>query len=159
MKRAIPEGCHAITPHITVANGDQAIEFYKRAFGAEELSRMAGPGGKGILHAELKIGDSVIFLADEVDGMGARAPQSVGGTTITLHLYVNDVDASFARALAAGAQVRMPVSDMFWGDRYGMLSDPFGHLWSLATHVEDVRPEEVRRRAERFFAKSAKTPA
>jgi uncharacterized glyoxalase superfamily protein PhnB len=120
---------------------------------------MAGPGGKGILHAELKIGDSVIFLADEVDGMGARAPQSVGGTTITLHLYVNDVDASFARALAAGAQVRMPVSDMFWGDRYGMLSDPFGHLWSLATHVEDVRPEEVRRRAELFFAKSAKTPA
>ena len=122
-----------------------AIEFYKKAFGAEEIARMPGPKGS-VMHAEIQIGDSRIMLNDEFPDFGKMGPASIGGTPITIHLYVNDVDALFDRAVKAGATARMPVADMFWGDRYGQIEDPFGHHWSIATHKEDVSPEECMRR-------------
>ncbi len=155
--KSIPEGYHTLTPYLVVRGASQAIEFYKRAFGAEELMRMPGPDGKSIMHADLRIGDSRIFLSDEFPDMGCRSPQSLGGTASSLHLYVEDVDAAFKRAVEAGAQVRMPVADMFWGDRYGKLLDPFGHEWGMATHKEDLTPEEIRERANAFFAQMAKS--
>ena len=154
--KAIPEGYHTITPHLSVRGAARAIEFYKRAFGAKEQMRMPGPDGKSVMHAELKIGDSIVFLNDEVPGMGCRSPQSLGGTSGALHLYVEDVDGAFNRAVAAGAQVRMPVSDMFWGDRYGKIIDPFGHEWGIGTHKEDLTPEEIRKRGEAFFKQMPK---
>jgi len=154
--KAVPEGCHTVTPYLTVRGADRAIEFYKKAFGAKELMRMPGPGGKSIMHAEIKIGDSRIFLSDEFPEMGSRSPQSLGGTANSLHLYVEDVDAAFKKAIAAGAKVQMPVADMFWGDRYGKLIDPFGHEWGLATHKEDLTPREIRKRADDFFTQMAK---
>ena len=155
-EKPIPEGYHAITPYITVKDGNRAIEFYKRAFGAEEIMRMPRPDGRGIMHAELKIGDSRLFLGDEMPDGKCRSPESLGGTAVGIFLYVEDVDAVFERAKSAGAEVRMPVADMFWGDRFGTLADPFGHEWSLATHIEDVTPEQMRERAEAFFAQMAK---
>lgn len=155
--KAVPEGCHTVTPHLAVRGADRAIEFYKKAFGAEELMRMPTPDGKTLMHAELRIGDSRIFLSDEFPDMGCRSPQSLGGATSALHLYVEDVDAAFNRAVAAGAQVRMAVADMFWGDRYGKVVDPFGHEWGMATHKEDLTPEEIRKRADAFFAQMAKS--
>jgi uncharacterized glyoxalase superfamily protein PhnB len=155
--KAIPEGCHTVTPYLMVRGADRAIEFYKRAFGAEELMRMPGPDGRTIMHAELKIGDSRVYLSEEAPEMGCRSPQSLGGTAIALHLYVEDVDVAFKQAVAAGAQVRMPVADMFWGDRYGKLVDPFGHEWGMATHKEDVTLQEIGKRAEVFFAHMAKS--
>lgn len=154
--KAIPEGYHTITPHLTVRGADRAIEFYKRAFGAQELTRMPGPDGKGVIHAEIKIGDSIVFLNDELPDMGSRSPQSLGGIASMLHLYVEDVDAAFKLAVEAGAQVRMPVADMFWGDRYGKLIDPFGHEWGMGTHKEDLTPEEIEKRAQAFFAQMPK---
>lgn len=154
--KAIPEGYHTITPHLTVRGADRAIEFYKRAFGAQELSRMPGPDGKGVIHAEIKIGDSIVFLNDELPDMGSRSPQSLGGIASMLHLYVEDVDAAFKLAVEAGAQVRMPVADMFWGDRYAKVIDPFGHEWGLGTHKEDLTPEEIEKRAQAFFAQMPK---
>ena len=154
--KAVPEGCHTVTPYLTVRGADRAIEFYKKAFGAKELMRMPGLGGKSIMHAEIKIGDSRIFLSDEFPEMGSRSPQSLGGTANSLHLYVEDVDAAFKKAIAAGAKVQMPVADMFWGDRYGKLIDPFGHEWGLATHKEDLTPREIRKRADAFFTQMAK---
>ena len=157
--KAVPDGYHTLTPHLVVKGASEAIEFYKKAFGAEEIGRVPGPDGKTLMHAELKIGDSRLFLVDEwlffVDEfpeMQCRGPQSVGGTPVTIHMYVEDVDAAFKRAVAAGAQVRMPLEDMFWGDRYGVLADPFGHAWSLATHKEDLKPEEIAARAQRAFS-------
>ena len=144
--QAIPDGYHTITPHLVIRGAAKAIDFYKRAFGAQELMRMAMPDGKLIMHAELQIGDSRLFLADEFRGGECRSPQSLGGTSIELFLYVRDVDAAFAKAVAAGAKVTMPLADMFWGDRYGRLADPFGHEWSLATHKEDVSPQDIARR-------------
>lgn len=155
--KPIPQGYHAVTPQLTVQGAEQAIAFYKKAFGAGELLRMTGPGGRGIMHAELKIGDSVVFLADESPGGGTRSPGSLGGATGSLYVYVKDVDAAFKRAVAAGARVKMPVADMFWGDRFGSVVDPFGHEWGLATHREDLTPREVRKRAEAFFAQMAQT--
>ena len=154
--KAIPEGYHTITPHLTVRGADRAIEFYKRAFGAQELTRMPGPDGKGVIHAEIKIGDSIVFLNDELPDMRSRSPQSLGGIASMLHLYVEDVDAAFKLAVEAGAQVRMPVADMFWGDRYGKVIDPFGHEWGLGTHKEDLTPEEIEKRAQAFFAQMPK---
>lgn len=151
MPAKIPEGFHTITPGLTVRDAAKAIDFYRRAFGAVELYRMSAPGGK-IGHAELKIGDSIIMLSDEFP-MGARSPQSVGGTTVTLHLYVQDVDAAFKQAIGAGAKEDMPPTDMFWGDRYGKLTDPFGHSWGLATHVKDVSPEEMQKGADEAFSR------
>lgn len=155
---AVPAGFHTITPGLSVRNAAKAIDFYKRAFGAEELMRSPGPDGKSILHAEIKIGDSVIFLADEYPDMGPRAPETLGGTTAGLYLYVEDVDKAFDRAVKAGAKALMPVADMFWGDRYGRVADPFGHEWGLATHKEDLTPAEISKRAEAFFSQMAKSP-
>ena len=153
--KSIPEGYHTITPHLVVRGAGRAIEFYKRALGAEELMRMPGPDGKSIMHAELRIGDSIVFLSDEFPDMGCRSPQSLGGTATALHLYVEDVDAAFKRAVEAGATVRMPVADMFWGDRYAKIADPFGHEWGMGTHKEDLTPDEIRKRGEAFFANMA----
>jgi len=150
----IPEGFHTVTPHLVIKGAAAAIDFYKRAFGAQVVNRMDGPGGS-VGHAELKIGDSIIFLADEFPGGPCKSPQSLGGTTATLHLYVPDVDASFKQAVSAGGRETMPVTDMFWGDRFGQLQDPFGHTWSIATRKEEVSPQEMEKRAQAFWAQMA----
>ncbi|MBI1917191.1 MAG: VOC family protein [Planctomycetes bacterium] len=150
--KPIPEGHHAVTPYLMVAGADQAIAFYKKAFGAVEVGRMTVPGGHDIMHAALKFGDSFLFLADVCPGMGGSDPAALGGTPVGIHLYVENVDAVFDRAVAAGATVKMPPADMFWGDRFAKLTDPFGHDWSLATHVEDVSHEEMVRRSAALFA-------
>ena len=144
--KPIPEGYHTATPYLIIKGAADAIEFYKKAFGATELMRMPGPDGK-IGHAEIKIGDSPIMLADEAPEMNARSPQSFGGSPISILLYVEDVDAVFNRAVAAGAKVERPVTDQFYGDRIGGLTDPFGHAWYISTHREDVSPEEMKKRA------------
>lgn len=148
----IPEGFHTLTPHLVVRDAAEAIAFYKRAFNAEEFSRMPGPDGCSIMHADLRIGSSHVFLCDEFPEMGAKSPQTLGGTPVTLHMYVEDVDTIFRQAVAAGAQVVMPLRDQFWGDRYGVLSDPYGHAWSIASHVEDLSPEQMQKRAAAAFA-------
>ena len=150
--KPIPDGYHTLTPYLRVRDGVKAIEFYKRAFGAEEIMRMPGPDGKGVMHAELRIGDSPVMLGEEMKEWGALCPESLGGTGGGIHMYVPDVDAAMARAEAAGGKVTMPVADQFWGDRYGKLQDPFGHEWSLATHKEDPTPEEMDRRMKAMFA-------
>jgi uncharacterized glyoxalase superfamily protein PhnB len=147
----IPEGFRTLTPHLIIQNAGAAIEFYKRAFGAEELLRMNGPDGKSVMHAEIRIGDSAVMIAEEYPQMGCRGPKAIGGSPVTLHLYVPDVDAAMKRAAGAGAEITMPVADMFWGDRYGKLKDPFGHEWSIATHKEDLTPEQCAERANKFF--------
>jgi PhnB protein len=144
--KPIPDGYHTATPYLIVKGAAEAIEFYKKAFGATELMRMPQPGGK-IGHAEIKIGDSPIMLADESPDVGARSPQSIGGSPVSIMLYVEDVDRIFSQAVAAGAKVKRPVADQFYGDRTGGIEDPFGHLWYIATHKEDVSPEEMRKRA------------
>ncbi len=142
--QAIPDGMRSLTPHLVCAGAAQAIEFYKKAFGAEEMGRVAAPDGSGkLMHAHLRIGDSALMLVDESPEWNSVGPLMLKGSPVTIHHYVTDVDAAFERAVSAGATVRMPVSDMFWGDRYGVLSDPFGHLWALATHVRDVSPEDM----------------
>ncbi len=141
----VPEGFHTVTPHLVVRDAAKAIEFYEKAFGAVERYRMPGPGGV-VMHAELSLGDSIIMLGEEAPQMGATSPQTIGGSPVSLLIYVKDVDASFARADQAGCTVQMPPTDMFWGDRYGKLVDPFGHQWALATHKEDVSPEEMVKR-------------
>ncbi len=153
-KTPIPKGYHTITPSLTVRNAAQAIDFYKKALGAEVLVRMDNPDGK-VGHAELKIGDSVLFLGDEMPGMGNKAPQTLGGTTGGMFLYVEDVDRSYATALAAGGKTVMPVTDMFWGDRYGTFLDPFGHTWGIATHTQDMTAEEIEEGAKQFHAEMA----
>jgi PhnB protein len=140
--KPIPDGMHTLIPHLVCANAAAAIEFYKKAFGAVEEFRLPGPGGK-LMHARLRIGSSALMLVDEWPEMGALGPKALKGSAVTIHFYVNDVDAAVARAVAAGAVAMMPVADMFWGDRYGQLRDPFGHLWSLATHLRDLSPEEI----------------
>ncbi len=149
---AIPAGFYTITPHIVVKDASKAIEFYKNAFGAEEIARMPMPDGSKLMHAEIKIGNSMLMLADEFPEMNCLSPASVGNTSVTIHLYVEDADAAFNRAVEAGATVRMPVADMFWGDRYGMLTDPFGHSWSIATHKSEPTPEEMQAAAEKAFS-------
>jgi PhnB protein len=142
--KAIPTGYHTLTPYMTVRDALRAIEFYKQAFGATERGVMKGPDGK-VMHAELKIGDSIVMLGEESPAYGALSPLSIGGSGLGLHIYVEDVDSAFDRAVKAGAKAEMPVSDMFWGDRYGKLVDPFGHKWSIATHKADLSPEEMER--------------
>jgi PhnB protein len=154
----IPEGHHAVTPHLVLNDAAAAIEFYKNAFGAAEVMRMPGPDGKSVAHAELTIGDSFLFLADQWPGTSLGPPSQFGGTTVSIHLYVQDCDALFNRAVAAGAQVVMPPMNMFWGDRFAKLTDPFGHSWSIATHVEDVSPEDCARRADEAFKAMAQCP-
>ncbi len=152
--KPIPAGFHTVTPYLVVHDAAAAIDFYKRAFGMKEVSRMQTPQGK-IGHAELKIGDSTIMLADEMPQMSTRSPQSLGGSTGGIFLYVENVDAAFQQATSAGAEIIMPLADMFWGDRYGQVKDPFGQVWSLATHKEDVAPEEAARRGREAMAKAA----
>jgi PhnB protein len=150
----IPHGFHTVTPSLIVRNAPDAIEFYKKALGAEERVRMGTPDGK-VGHCELKIGDSIIFVADENPGMNCKSPQTLGGTASNLFLYVEDVDKAFQRAVDAGGQVTMPVADMFWGDRFGTFVDPSGHSWGLSTHTEDLSPQEIEERAKTFYAKMA----
>jgi PhnB protein len=153
--KPIPEGFHTVTPALVVRDAVKAIDFYKKAFGAQELVRMPSPDGK-IMHAELKIGDSIIFLSDEMPMPGSvKSPQSLGGSTCTLNVYVPNVDDVFKQAIAAGGKESMPVADQFWGDRYGTLVDPFGYSWGIATHKEDLSPAEMRERSQQFFARMA----
>ena len=142
MAKPIPENYHALTPSLAVENAAQAIEFYKRAFGAKERGRMPGPGGM-IAHAELEIGDSLVMLSDALPQSTTRPPSELSGTSASIFMYVDDVDAVVKRAVDAGATIEMEVADQFWGDRFGSVQDPFGHLWSIATHVEDVPPEDA----------------
>jgi uncharacterized glyoxalase superfamily protein PhnB len=156
MTKPIPEGYHTITPTFAFKNTRKAIEFYKKAFGATEKYVMPGPDGQGVMHAELKIGDSTIMLGDENPEYSCKSAETLGGSPISLYLYVKDVDAAFERAVSAGGTSQMPVQDMFWGDRVGTFLDPFGHRWSLATHVADVSPEEMARGAEAMCAGAGK---
>ena len=148
----IPDGYHTVTPHIIVKDAAKAIDFYTKAFGATENFRMPGPDGKSVMHAEIKIGNSHVMLAEENPDWQCKGPTLLGGTPVTIHLYVNDADAAFKKAVDAGAEATMPVDTMFWGDRYGKVTDPFGHVWSVATHIEDVPPEEMGKRMEAMFA-------
>ncbi len=149
--KPVPEGYHTVSPYLAVDDAARAIEFYERALGAKEASRMAAPGGK-IAHAELEIGDSRIMLSDPFPGTSTSPPGELGGTSASVFLYVEDVDAVVQRAVDAGATLTMEVSDQFWGDRFGAFRDPFGHVWSVATHVEDVAPEEMAERAKTAMA-------
>ena len=155
MAKKIPEGFHTITPHLIVKGAAEAIEFYKRAFGAEARGIHHGPGNS-VMHAEIKIGDSFVMLNDEFPDYGAVGPKSRGGTSTALHIYTEDADALFNRATAAGATVTMPLADQFWGDRYGQVEDPFGHRWSIATHKEDLSDEEMQKRGQQAMAEMAK---
>jgi PhnB protein len=150
-KTPIPKGYHTVTPTLTVRNAADAIEFYKKALDAEEVMRFEGPDGK-ITHAEIKIGDSVVFLGDEMPAMGVKSPQTLGGASGSLYLYVEDVDKSFQRAINAGGKEKMPVTDMFWGDRFGQFVDPYGHAWGISTHKEDLSQQEMSVRAKDFYA-------
>ena len=148
----IPAGYHTLTPYLVVNGAARALEFYKQAFGATEVARMPGPGGK-IMHAEIKIGDSHLMLADEFPEMDARSPQTIGGTPVGLMLYFEDADAVFARAVSAGAKVLRPVQDQFYGDRSGTVADPFEHKWTISTHKEDLSMEEIQKRAAALIVK------
>jgi PhnB protein len=149
--KPIPEGYHTVSPYLAVEDASAAIEYYKRAFGAKERVRMDAPGGK-IGHAELEIGDSVIMLSDPFPQSSTKPPKELGGTSVNVFLYVEDVDEVVKQAVDAGAKVTMEVADQFWGDRFGSMEDPFGHSWSIATHVEDVPPEEIEERAKKAMA-------
>jgi PhnB protein len=152
--KPIPEGYHSITPYLFVRSAASAIDFYKNAFGATEIVRMVGPNGK-IMHAELRIGDSIVMLADENPPTGVMSPQTVGGFSVGLHLYVENVDAVIQKAVENGAKPLRPIKNQFYGDRSGSLLDPFGHMWSVATHVEDVSPEEMRKRMTAAMSQTA----
>ncbi len=149
----IPPGGRSVTPYLVVRGAQAAIDFYRKAFGAEEVFRMASPDGQMIMHAEFRIGDSNVMICDEMPQMQRLvSPQSLNGTTVRIHLYLADVDSVFERAVAAGAKVSMPLSDMFWGDRMGKVTDPYGHEWSLATHKKDMTPEEVQKGMKAYLS-------
>jgi PhnB protein len=150
MAQPIPEGTHTVTPYLCVRGAAQAMEFYQRALGAQEIMRMPGPGGK-LMHCEFQIGDSRVYMSDEVGGR-VRSPRALKGSTVGLHVYVPDCDALFNRAVGAGCKVVMPLMDMFWGDRFGQIADPYGHVWTISTHVEDVPFEEMGQRAAAAMA-------
>jgi uncharacterized glyoxalase superfamily protein PhnB len=156
--KPIPDGYHAVTPSLTVKDGAKAIEFYTKAFGAQERMRIPGPDGR-LMHAELQVGDSIVMLGEEMPEMGCKEPASVGAVSSSLYLYVPDVDAAFNRAVQAGAKALMPPADMFWGDRFGTVEDPSGHRWGLATHKEDPTPAEMEKRKKEFLASMAKPKA
>jgi PhnB protein len=157
--KVIPESYHSINTYLVVRNAPKAIEFYKKAFGAEERFRMHGPDGKTIMHADLKLGDSVFMLTEESKEMKAQSPESIGGSPVSMYVYVKDVDATFNKAVSEGAMVLMPVKDQFYGDRSGYLRDPFGHLWSIATHKKDLSPDELRKAGEAFLEEMSKMKA
>ena len=152
--KPVTDGYHTVTPHLVVRDAAKAIEFYKKAFGAKEAFRMPGPDGK-LMHAEIQIGDSMVMLSDEFPEYGSKSPQALGGSPVNILLYVENADKVFQQAVAAGATVTMPLADQFWGDRYGKLADPFGHQWSVATHIEDVAPEEMAKRAAKAMGQSS----
>jgi PhnB protein len=154
----IPNGYHTATPYLILKDAARGLEFYKSVFDAKEIMRMPTPSGR-IAHAEIRIGDSHIMLADEVPAMGYHAPQSLGGTPVFLMIYVDDVDAVFAHAVAAGALIERPVQNQFYGDRSGTVKDPFGHVWTIATHIEDVSPEEMSRRSQDYMKRCAQQEA
>jgi PhnB protein len=142
--KAIPQGMHSVTPHLVCAGAAEALEFYKKAFGAVEMFRMPAADGK-IVHASFKIGDSMVMLADEFPNHGSFGPKALKGTPVVLHVYVEDADAFVKRAADAGAKITMPVTEMFWGDRYGQVEDPYGHRWAVATHIKDMTPDEIKK--------------
>lgn len=150
---AIPKGLHTVTPSLVIADAARAIQFYKKALGAEEVKRFEGPDGK-IVHAEIRIGDSVLMLGDEMPEMGAQGPEARGGTSVSFFIYGDNVDAAWKRAVDAGAKEVVPLADQFWGDRTGCLVDPFGHQWWLAQQMQQLSPEELQRNAEAFFAQT-----
>jgi len=150
--KAVPEGAHTVTPALVVRGAEKAIAFYKQAFGATESCRMICPSTQKVAHAELMIGNSRVYLGDEFTDMGVNSPQTVGGSPVTIHLSVEDADAVASQAVEAGATLVMPVAEMFWGDRYGKLTDPFGHNWSVSTHVEDLTAEQIEERMASAFA-------
>ena len=154
MTKPIPEGFHTVTPSLVVSNAKEAIEFYKKAFDAKEIYQMPAPDGK-IMHAMIQIGDSFVMMSDEFPAMGAKSPTSIGGTAVTHHLYVEDADKTFNQAVEAGAKVTMPIMDAFWGDRFGTITDPYGHSWAIATHQKDLSPEEMKKAGEEFCANMA----
>jgi PhnB protein len=154
MPQPIPEGYHTITPYLAVDDASEAIDFYERAFGAKERVRMAGPGNS-VMHAELEIGDSLVMLSDPFPQASTKTPRELGGTTVSIFAYVEDVDAVYKKAIDAGATSLGEPDDMFWGDRFGAVQDPFGHSWTIATHVEDVSPEEMEKRSQAFMAQMA----
>ena len=149
--KRIPDGMHTVTPHLTCAGAADAIEFYKKAFNAKEMMRIPGPDGK-LVHVHLRIGDSDLMLADEFPNRGSFGPKALKGSSVTIHLAVENVDAFVERAVAEGARITMPVQDMFWGDRYGKMEDPFGHQWSVATHIRDMSNEEILRAGQKTFS-------
>lgn len=149
--KPIPDGFSTVTPSITVRQAAKAIEFYKKAFDAQEIFRFPGPDGKTIMHAEIKIGNSIIMLNDEMPQMNCNSPQSLGGTGSSIFLYVNDVDTIFNKAVSNGAKPLMPLMDAFWGDRFGSIQDPFGHVWGIATHKKDMTPEEIKKAGQEAF--------
>jgi PhnB protein len=156
--QSVPQGFHTLTPHLVVRDADQAIDFYKRAFGAELMGGVARlPNGK-VMHAMLRIGDSNLMLNDEMPEFGALSPVSGGSSSVTIHIYSPDVDKAFERATSAGAQVKMPLADQFWGDRYGVVTDPSGHKWSIATHVKDLSPEQMKAAMDEALAKMPARP-
>ena len=152
MTKPIPDGFHTVTPSIVLSNAKEGIEFYKKAFDAKEIYQMPTPGGK-IMHAMIQIGDSIVMMSDEFPEMGSRSPNTVGGTSTTIHLYVEDADNVYNKTVQAGATPIMPMMDAFWGDRFGTILDPFGHSWAISTHKKDVSPEEMRKAAEEFMGK------
>jgi PhnB protein len=151
MPQPVPEGYHTITPYLAVEDAPTAIDFYKKAFGAKERVRMDGPGGS-IMHAELEIGDSLVMLSDPFPQASTKPPKELGGTSVSIFAYVEDIDSVYKQAIDAGATSLMEPDDMFWGDRFGSVQDPFGHSWTIATHVEDVSPEEIQKRSEEWMA-------
>jgi uncharacterized glyoxalase superfamily protein PhnB len=153
--KGVPDGTHSITAHLVVNNGPEAVAIYKNAFGAEVLGVHYTPDGK-LMHAELKVGDSRLMLADEFPSFGSISAKTLGGSPVVLNLYSEDVDKMFDQAVRAGAVVTMPLANQFWGDRYGQIQDPFGHRWALGQHIEDVAPDEMERRAKEAFAQMAK---
>ena len=153
--KARPDGFNTVSAHLVVPNAVAAAELYEKAFGAKLIARLAGPDGESTMHAELKIGDSIIMLSDENPQRGARCPATIGGSPVALHLYVDDADATYEQAIAAGCTPSMPLMDAFWGDRYGRVADPFGFEWGIATHVEDLTPTQIGQRSKAFFAAMA----
>jgi PhnB protein len=158
MPQPVPEGYNTLTPYLAVENASEAIDFYQRAFGAKERVRMSGPGDS-IMHAELEIGDSVVMLSDPFPQASTKPPKELGGTTVSIMTYVEDTDSVYKQAIDAGATSLMEPDDMFWGDRFGSVQDPFGHSWTIATHVEDVPPEEMQKRSEEWMSQMAGTQA
>ena len=156
MTKAIPEGFQTVTPYITVRDAGKAIEFYKRAFGARERFAMPGPDGKGVMHAELQIGNSVMMMGEENPNESCKSAETVGGSPVSFYIYLENADEAFGNALKAGAETKMPVQDMFWGDRVGTVQDPFGYQWSLATHTKELTPQEIEEGARAWFARMAK---